>query len=155
MNSIDKAIMFLATGGYCGYIPYTPGTFGTLVGLLPCFLLAFMQPGGALILIIVFIAAAILIADRVEKRLGQKDPGCIVIDEIAGIMVTLWSLPFSVFTVVTGVFLFRLFDITKLFPIRLIEKKTPGGAGIVLDDVAAGVYSHLALRIVLYSFGVN
>jgi len=150
MNFSDKAILFLAKGGHAGDIPFAPGTFGTVVGLLPCFLLSEMNPNGALFLIILFIGCAVLIAHRAETLLNRKDPGCIVIDEIAGLMVTLWSLPFSTLTVISGFILFRFFDILKPFPIRLIEKKISGGAGIVMDDVAAGVYSHLAVRIVLY-----
>ena len=155
MNFRDKAILFLATGGHTGNIPFAPGTFGTVVGILPCFLLSEINTDGALFLIIIFIASAILIAHRAEALLKQKDPGCIVIDEIAGLMVTLWSLPFSMFPVISGFILFRLFDIFKPFPIRLIDKKISGGAGIVMDDVVAGVYSHLTVRMFLYILEIN
>ena len=147
--------MFMATGGYTGNIPFAPGTFGTVVGLFPCFFLSEINIGGASFLIIIFTAGAIWIAHRAEALLKQKDPGCIVIDEIAGLMVTLWGLPFGMLPVISGFILFRLFDIVKPFPIRLIEKKVAGGAGIVLDDVAAGVYSHLAVRMVLYIVEIN
>ena len=155
MNFRDKAILFLATGGRTGDIPFAPGTFGTIVGLLPCFLISGMNTGGALIMILIFIAGAIYVAHRAEALLKQKDPGCIVIDEIAGLMVTLWGLPFSMLPVISGFILFRLFDIAKPFPIRLIEEKIPGGAGIVMDDVVAGIYSHFALRIILYIVDMN
>jgi phosphatidylglycerophosphatase A len=81
--------------------------------------------------------------------LKKKDPGCIVIDEIAGIMVTFIGLPFNITTAVPGFLIFRLFDILKPFPIRYIERKLSGGAGVVLDDVAAGIYSNLSLRVVI------
>jgi len=155
MNFRDKAILFLATGGHTGDIPFAPGTFGTVVGLLPCFLLSEINTNGALFLIIIFIAIAILIAHRAEALLKQKDPGCIVIDEIAGLMVTLWGLTFSVLPVISGFILFRLFDIFKPFPIRLIDKKISGGAGIVMDDVVAGVFSHLTVRMFLYILELN
>ncbi|MDM8555085.1 phosphatidylglycerophosphatase A [Desulfococcaceae bacterium HSG7] len=155
MNFKDKVILFMATGGHTGNIPFAPGTFGTFVGLLPCFFLSEINTGGALFLIIVFTIGAIWIAHRAEALLKQKDPGCIVIDEIAGLMVTLWGFPFSMLPVVSGFILFRIFDIAKPFPIRLIEKKIPGGAGIVLDDIIAGVYSHLTVRMVFYIVEMN
>jgi len=145
----------MATGGHTGDIPFAPGTFGTFVGLLPCFFLSEINAGGASFLIIVFTVGAIWIAHRAEALLKQKDPGCIVIDEIAGLMVTLWGFSFSMLPVISGFILFRLFDIAKPFPIRLIEKKVSGGAGIVLDDIVAGVYSNLAVRMVLYIAAMN
>ena len=90
-----------------------------------------------------------------EKILKQNDPGCIVIDEIAGIMVTFLSLPFNTITVIAGFLIFRFFDILKPFPIRPIERKLAGGTGIVMDDLLAGVYSNIALRLLFMTTGTN
>ena len=95
---------------------------------------------------LLFIFFAVYIADAAEKILKQNDPNCIVIDEIAGMMVTLIGLPFNLTTIVLGFILFRILDILKPFPIRHLDKRIPGGLGVVADDVAAGVIAHLLLR---------
>ncbi len=82
-----------------------------------------------------------------EKILKKKDPGCIVIDEIAGIMVTLLGFQFHVGSALAGFIIFRFFDILKPFPIGTIDKRLTGGTGIVADDVAAGVLSNIILRV--------
>ena len=132
-----------------GNIPFASGTFGTLPGLVFCFFISFLSFPVAIVCIIGFIAVAIWIADEGEKIIKKKDPGCIVIDEIAGIMVTLVGIPFTFTSVVAGFFLFRFLDILKPFPIRYLERNIPGGAGIVLDDVAAGIVGNIILRLVL------
>jgi len=97
---------------------------------------------------------AIAIASAAEKILKQKDPGQIVIDEIAGLAVTFAGLPFNLKTVLAGFIIFRAFDILKPFPIRVLEKRVGGGAGVVLDDVLAGVYANLVMRFVIYTTGI-
>ncbi len=148
MNSKEKTIMFLATGGFVGNIPFAPGTFGSLVGLPFCFFLSLLSISFAAIFIIAFIVLAIWVAQETEKLIKEKDPGCIVIDEIAGMMVTLLGLPLDPFTVVAGFLIFRILDIFKPFPARMLERTIPGGAGVVLDDIAAGIWGNLILRIV-------
>ena len=95
MNFQRRLIVFLATGFGCGYAPWAPGTLGTVVGLPLWYGLAHLSlpwaiGGGAC-----FIAVAIGIAGAAERELGQKDPGCIVIDEMAGVVVTLAGLPLN------------------------------------------------------------
>ena len=99
-----------------------------------------------------FIFFAVYIADAAEKILKQKDPSCIVIDEIAGMMVTLIGLPFNPFTVVIGFIIFRILDILKPFPIRNLDERIPGGLGVVADDVAAGIIANLLLRGLFYFY---
>ena len=149
MNFRNKAVMMLATGCFTGYIPFAPGTFGSLVGLPLCFLLSKTKLSVAVLFILIFIFFAIWISSRAEKILKQNDPGCIVIDEIAGIMVAFLGLPFNITSAVAGFAAFRFFDILKPFPIRFVEKKIAGGTGIVLDDLIAGVYSNIILRLLL------
>lgn len=141
--------MFLATGGRVGNSPFAPGTFGTLVALPLCFLLSLCNISFVAIFIITFIVLAIWVSQEAEQLIKEKDPGCIVIDEIAGMMVTLLGLPFDPLTVVTGFLIFRILDIFKPFPARMLERTIPGGAGVVLDDIAAGIWGNLILRIVL------
>ena len=150
MKFRERAVLFVATGFFIGSIPVAPGTFGSLIGLPVCFLLSRLNFLHSLICILVFILFAIGIASAAEKILKQKDPGQIVIDEIAGLMVALAGLPFNLKTVLAGFIIFRVFDILKPFPIRILEKRVGGGSGIVLDDVLAGVYGNLIIRLVIY-----
>ena len=150
----QQAVLFFSTGCYSGHIPFAPGTFGTLAGLPLCWLASLCPTGVGVIIIIAVIVLAVWLAHVSEKLLGSKDPGCIVIDEIAGMLVTLAGLPFTFLTVVLGFVLFRILDILKPFPIRMLDRKIPGGAGIVIDDLAAGIIANITLRIVLYIIGI-
>jgi phosphatidylglycerophosphatase A len=130
----------LATWFGCGYVPKAPGTAGTL-GAVPLYLLLrpyglYVVLGVALLLTVVGIWAA----DIVAKHSGLKDPQLVVIDEVAGVLVTLAVAPLTWTGLIVGVVLFRLFDQTKPFPARWAERNLPGGYGIVLDDIAAGVW---------------
>ncbi|MBW2583009.1 MAG: phosphatidylglycerophosphatase A [Deltaproteobacteria bacterium] len=150
MNFREKAVLFLATGFYVGNIPPAPGTLGSLIGLALCFLLAGIPLPPAIILAVLFIGFAVWIAHAAEKTLKKKDPGCIVIDEVAGMVVTLIGLPFNLTTAVIGFIIFRILDILKPFPIRTLDKRLAGGIGIVADDVVAGIFANIILRVLLY-----
>ena len=149
MTFTDKVIIFVATGAWVGKIPIAPGTFGTLVGIL--FVLAFkiINPCYETFYVVTLIIFAIFIAELAEKILKQKDPGCIVIDEIAGYVVTMAGIPLSIPTIVAGFILFRFFDIIKPFPVKYFEKNFKGGPGIVLDDLVAGLLASVVLRILI------
>ena len=147
MNIKQKSVMFLATGCYIGNISFAPGTFGSVLGLPLCFFLSKIDFSIAVLLTLIFILCAIWIANEAEKIFNTEDPGCIVIDEIAGIILTLFGLPFNIISVTAGFLVFRTLDIWKPYPIRLLENKFSGGIGIVLDDVVAGILSNLILRV--------
>jgi len=147
MNFKQKSVIFIATGCYIGNITFAPGTFGTVLGLLLCFFLSKIDYSMAVLLTLIFILCAIWIASEAEKILKTEDPGCIVIDEIAGIILTLSGLPFNITSVTAGFLIFRALDIWKPYPIRFLENKFSGGIGIVLDDVVAGILSNLILRV--------
>lgn len=149
MKLREDAVMFLATGFYIGNIPFAPGTFGSLIGLPLCFALARISLAPAVLCTLLFIFFAVYIADVAEKLLQRNDPGCIVIDEIAGMLVALVGLPFNPITVVIGFIIFRILDILKPFPIRDLDKRVPGGLGVVADDVAAGIITNLLLRVII------
>jgi phosphatidylglycerophosphatase A len=149
MKLKESAVMFLATGFFIGNIPFAPGTFGTLIGLPLCFALSGISLAPAVLCTFLFIFFAVYIADAAEKLLKRSDPGCIVIDEMAGIMVTLIGLPFNPITVAIGFIIFRILDILKPFPIRKLDRWIPGGLGVVADDVAAGIIANLLLRIII------
>ena len=152
MQFRDKAVMFLATGGFVGHIPIAPGTFGSLLGLPLCYALAHISLPWTLVGAVSLIVVAIWISQRAEAITQQKDPGKIVIDEIAGMVVTLIGIPFHLTSMVIGFFIFRALDIIKPFPIRSLERRISGGAGVVMDDVAAGIYGNILVRIILYVF---
>lgn len=152
MNLRDKGVLFLATGFYVGNVPFAPGTFGTILGLPLCFALAGLRFPLAIGGTVLFIVAAVWIANGAEKLLGKKDPGSVVIDEVAGMAVTLAGLPFNLITALVGFIVFRILDILKPFPIRNLDKRISGGLGIVLDDVVAGIFANLLLRVVIYFF---
>jgi len=105
-----------------------------------------MDIAGGAIFLLALISVSIWIAHGAEKISGQRDPGMIVIDEVCGMAVTLFALPFVPIFVVGGFALFRVFDIFKPFPIRWFDKNVKGGLGIILDDVIAGVFANLVLR---------
>ena len=148
MKFQSRVVFFLATGGYVGRVPVAPGTFGSLAALPLSLLLAQMHPGRSGCVVILFILLAIGISQAAERLLARKDPGCIVIDEMAGILVTFWGLPFSPLWALSGFVVFRVLDILKPWPIRQLEQRIAGGAGVVADDVAAGILGNLLLRAV-------
>lgn len=140
----------LATGFGSGLSPVAPGTAGTLVAV-PLALLLLPSGGFAQALVLAaVIALSIWSAGVAAPLFGLKDPGQIVVDEIAGFFVTVAFLPLTWTTLVAGFFLFRLFDITKPPPCRQAEA-LPGGLGIVADDLLAGVYANLSIRILCIS----
>ena len=151
MNYKQKSVMFFATGCFIGNIPFAPGTFGSIPGLAFCFLLSKIEFALAVVLTILFIFFAIWMAHKAEIILKAEDPGCIVIDEMAGMVVTLIGLPLNMISVLAGFLIFRILDIIKPYPIRWLERKLSGGIGIVMDDIAAGILGNIILRI---SFGL-
>jgi phosphatidylglycerophosphatase A len=148
----QKTILFLATGGLIGYSPIAPGTFGSLAALPLCWFISLSGVKPALVLVPALVVASTWIAHAAEKIELQKDPKQVVVDEICGMAVTLFALPFTPVFILSGFALFRVFDILKPFPIRWVDKKVPGGLGIMLDDILAGVFANALLRLGLYLF---
>ncbi len=143
--------MFIATGFYSGKIPFAPGTFGTLAAIPFALVLLIIPASFYGIYIVGLILTAICFADKAEKITGKKDPGCIVIDEIAGYVVALSIVPVNIYTLAAGFFIFRFFDIMKSGPVRYFEESFSGGAGIVLDDIMAGILTAAVLKIIYLS----
>ena len=139
----------LATGFGVGYLPICPGTFGSLAAIgvyaLIIKLNILLQAG----IILAIFLLGVWAANHAEIVWGRKDPGPVVIDEIVGYLITMLFIPFSLVKAVLGFFLFRAFDILKPFPIRRLER-IPGGWGIMTDDVLAGLYAAIILRVLLW-----
>lgn len=149
----EKLIKLLATGFGAGLAPVAPGTTGTLVGVLIC-LIFFSLPWLLRLLIVIFLVVlAIFIAERAEQVYRKKDDQRIVIDEIAGFQVAMLPVEITGLHLLVGFVLFRIFDILKPFPLRDLQKM-PGGLGIVLDDVAAGIYAGVLMLLLARFFGV-
>ncbi|MBI5695240.1 MAG: phosphatidylglycerophosphatase A [Nitrospirae bacterium] len=144
----DKTVITIASGLGLGYSPFAPGTAGTLLGLPLAYLFAGTGLYWYAALTLLVFAAGVWAAGRAEVIYGQKDSGRIVIDEVAGMLVTMYTLPVTPFYLVVGFFLFRFFDILKPFPARRIDQRMGGGLGVMLDDVAAAVYANLCLQAV-------
>ncbi len=149
---LKRLILFFASGFYSGYAPFASGTVGTLVGIALYLLLSQLSVIPYSILTVAVIAAGTGLASKAETILGEKDSGVIVIDEIAGFFITMWALPTTWATVALGFLLFRFYDVLKPFPIRRIDRNLPGGWGVMLDDLLAGVYANLTLRLMLQVF---
>lgn len=147
MTFRDKVVLFLATGFGIGYIPVAPGTFGSILGLPLGFVLAELALPVAVAIAGLFVLGSIWIANVAEKLMRKPDPGCIVIDEIAGMAVTLVGLPVDLTMALMGFIIFRILDILKPFPIRYLDQRLVGGWGVVMDDVAAGIMANMILRI--------
>jgi phosphatidylglycerophosphatase A len=141
---IDWLARVLATWFGCGLVPKAPGTVGTL-GALPLYLL--LVRGGPLVVAAGALAVTLLavaVSHRVVRLVGMKDPQIICIDEVAGVLVPLAVVPRTLGWVAAAVVLFRLFDITKPPPARACER-LPGGWGVVMDDVVAGLWAAVLL----------
>jgi len=141
--------MMIATGFYSGYLPKAPGTWGSLVGLAVFFLLHKLSIPVYLAVTAVIFLIGIFVAGEAEKIMDHKDPGLVVIDEIAGMLITMIAAPATPLFMVLGFILFRIFDILKPFPIGLVDQRFHGGLGIMLDDIVAGIYSLIILQLAI------
>lgn len=135
-----------------GYSPVASGTVGSLVTVVAIWLLPLtpLRIGGALIVVILVGGWA---GSRVERVLGRKDPGVIVIDEVAGMLLSVILLPRTIPVLVTAFLLFRLFDIWKPFPARESQALS-GGMGVMVDDLIAGLYTLVLVMGARTLFGV-
>jgi phosphatidylglycerophosphatase A len=147
-----RVALVLATWFGVGFLPKAPGTFATLATLPLAVTLNWLGALSGGLILVAFLLLALWSADQAWKLAGRDDPREIVVDEAAGLLVTLFLVPQTWLSLVLGVVLFRVFDIWKPFPIGRAERLR-GGAGILMDDIAAGIYANLVLRAVLLLFG--
>ena len=147
---IDNAAKIISSGIFVGYIPFASGTFGSLWILA----LYFLIPDSLFKLVMMFLVPFLYLlgvwtSSRCVEFWG-KDPSKVIIDEVVGMFITLMFMPLNAKIVWLGFLIFRAFDIIKPPPTRLSES-LPGGWGIMTDDVIAGVYANLVLRILIFS----
>lgn len=137
-----------------GWVKPGPGTWASLATVLLWWAFSRLipplyQPATAILLVLAVIGAGIPSATRVAIAYGKKDPQFVVIDEVAGQLISLIAVPVSWKSVLLGFILFRGFDIVKPPPVRQLER-LPQGTGIVLDDVAAGLYALAVMQAILH-----
>ena len=149
-NRIAKAIiLFVAQGAYSGRSPFAPGTAGTVVGVLLYLSVKGHGPAWYVAAAAAVIVIGFWTAGRAEVLLGHKDAQSIVIDEIAGYLVAMFLVPTGWGFIVAGFLLFRFFDIVKPWPLKRLQD-LHGGAGVLLDDIGAGMYANIFLQIGWY-----
>ncbi len=144
---IDFFTMFLASAAFTGYFPFASGTVGSLFAALFIFIPGFYNPVVMATLILIFFFVGVVVSERMMQRYGE-DPSVVVIDEVAGMWLSMFIIYLfgydNLFLVFAVSFLaFRLFDILKVFPGNYFDRMN-SGAGIMLDDVVAGVYGGFA-----------
>ena len=134
----------LATIGPVGKMRPAPGSWGSLFGVVTGFGLASLSSGLLEIAILLAIIFGTIAANHHQSETGSKDASEVVIDEVAGQWIALLVIPLDWRWALAAFVLFRLFDITKIGPIGMVEK-WPGGVGVLADDVIAGVFAALSL----------
>lgn len=149
----SSPVHVLAFGFGSGLSPFAPGTAGTLAAIPLYLLLAQLPLWGYVLAVLAVSVAGIWICGESSRRLGVHDYGGIVWDEFAGFLLTMTAAPAGWIWIVAGFFLFRLFDVWKPWPVRVADRDVPGGLGIMLDDILAGIYSWLALHLLAYIAG--
>ena len=149
---LKDPIHCLALGFGTGLAAKAPGTFGTLVGI-PLFLVMQSLPVAiyCLVTTILFLVG-VWICDRTARELGVHDHPGIVWDEVVGYLVTMLMAPSGWLWIIMGFILFRIFDIWKPWPIKIIDQRISGGFGIMFDDLIAGVFAFISIHILSFAF---
>jgi len=146
-TKLYKIYELLGTGLYVGYAPVAPGTVASLATIPLYLILHRFHWAVYLGVMVLLFSIGIKAAGEIEKVVEQQDPGIMVMDEIVGYLLTLFLLPGTIWFIVGGFFLFRLFDIFKPLGIRRIDQsRNLGGFGAMADDALAGIYSNLILQ---------
>jgi len=143
---MKKRIKLISSFFYLGHSPFMPGTAGSLGGLLLYSLVKDNDILYGYTILFIFVLGVIFAGDA-ERVYKQKDAKMIVIDEACGMLLSLYFVPFSMFAVILGFFLFRIFDILKPPPAKRMEKLV-GSMGVMLDDIVAALYTNLILQII-------
>ena len=141
---MTRIAVFLATAGGAGYAPIAPGTAGSAVGLLVYLLTWRWTAVEQTALLVAITIVGLWSSHRAARHFGREDPGPVVIDEVAGQLLTLVASGGSPVTFAAGFLLFRILDVVKPWPAGRFEH-LPGGLGIMADDIMAGVYGRLIL----------
>ena len=145
---LSNPVHFLALGFGSGLLKPAPGTWGTLAAIPVYLLLIEFLPSGDLfypLAVIVGFIAGVYLCGKTAADVGVHDHSAIVWDEIIGFLITMYMISPSWQNIALGFLLFRLFDIVKPWPIKVLDKSVHGGFGIMIDDVLAGAFAWLVL----------
>ena len=143
---------WIATALGAWFVPKAPGTAGSLVALLPWWLLLRDLPAGVyLVVLVAGFMLGVWACGVCDRRLGMHDQGALVWDEVIGMWITLFAAPPQWWWMLTGFALFRLFDIRKPWPVSWADRRVHGGLGVMLDDVVAGVYALVVLQLIAWA----
>jgi phosphatidylglycerophosphatase A len=144
----DYFYAFWATGFFTGYFRYAPGTFASLFAGIPLyFLLSNLPIYIYIVSILALTIIGIISANKIDTLYKSEDNLIIVIDEIVGINITYLLIPQKLYLIIIGFFLFRIFDIIKIPPANIVEKKMKNGFGVMLDDIICGIYANIILHV--------
>ena len=148
---VQRTALGIATVGPCGFAPIAPGTAGSVAGVALLWAVRTSRSLGLEVLVLVLVTAAgVVVASVAESVYRRRDPSVVVIDEVAGMLVTLLAVPVGLGGALIGFLAFRLFDIVKPFPARHAERLSRGW-GVMVDDIVAGLYAQGLLRLVLWA----
>ena len=148
----DKMVKLLSTWFYIGNLPVAPGTMASIVGAVMSIILSKVPLLYVFVLLVVTVLG-FMVSGRMESILKQKDPGCVVIDEISGVMIAYFMLPVRWDIVIVTLFLFRAFDMFKIYPANKLEEMG-GATGIMTDDIMAGVYTNIVMQLAISFSGI-
>jgi phosphatidylglycerophosphatase A len=140
--------LLIATAFGLGYAPVAPGTFGSALGVFWYFATRNWSLPAQGLALAALVAAGIWAAGVAAHHFAREDPGHVVVDEVAGQALTLLALPLGAWGALVGFLVFRAFDILKPWPVRQFER-LPGGWGIMADDIMAGVYGWIVLKVLV------
>jgi phosphatidylglycerophosphatase A len=143
----DRFIKTIATFFFVGYLPLAPGTWGSLAGVL-VYVLVRHNIYLFLSVFVILFSLGLYAAGKAEDIFGKKDDKKIVIDEVSGILLVYLLIPPAKLYLIIGFFLFRLFDMLKLYPAKKLEE-LPRSCGIMADDVVSALYSYVAISILV------
>ena len=142
--------LFVATAGYVGYVPIAPGTAGSAAGLVLLVAIRFCAgPELELGFFVGMVTLGLWASEVGERHAAREDPDFVVVDEVAGMLLTMLWVPLTWVTALVGFLAFRLFDIVKPFPVRNAER-LHGGLGIMADDLIAAVYAAVTVRLFVW-----
>ena len=143
-------IHFISLGFGAGLSPLAPGTIGTLVGVILYLLSAPLSNETYVTFVVIGAILGVFFCGHTARKVGNHDPSSIVWDEIIGMMIAMIAIPFKWQWILFAFFLFRLLDIFKPWPIRIIDRNVKGGFGIMLDDIVAGFATFIIVQIAVF-----
>lgn len=146
----ENPIHFIACGFGIGAMPWAPGTFGTLGGVILYLILSKLALWAYILVAFLLLIVGFVICDITNRDFGTDDHPAAVWDEIVGFLFVMITVPKTWYFIVIGFVLFRIFDIWKPWPIRWIDRNIHGGVGVMLDDWVAAIFSWIVLKVIVW-----